>query len=172
MEEVLYNNIIHYLQNDEFIYSCGTLKKNKILDTKRKRINSKYCCDALKSILREFKSYELETINGENDCHAMEMIRLFSYYLLMNTNINCQIQIDPLQNFERKTERTRKKYIHSPTIVNLIKHPHEKPSFLLLFAEKVKKEKYFLYICPTYRMHSYHKTLLCRYFKYAQALIY
>ena len=167
MEEVLQNNIIHYLKNKEFIYSCGTLKKDKVLESKRKKINSKYCCDALKSILSEFKFYELDTRNDEDDCSIVEMIELLSQYLLMNTTLNTQ-----LQSSQQKMERNRIKYIHSPTIVNLIKFPDTAPSYLLAFAEKVKRDTHLPCICPTYRMNNYHKLLLCKYFKYAQALIY
>ena len=167
MEEVLKNNIVEYLSNDEFIHCCGTLKKDMALDLKRRKINSKYCCDALKSILREFKFYELDTRTEEDDTSAFELIDMLSRYLLMNTNIYLQIQ-----NYEKRKNKKREKYIQSPTIVNLIKYPDTKPSYLLEFSEHVKEERHLPHICPTYRMHPWYKNLLCRHYKYAQALIY
>ena len=163
-----YNIIIDFIQDNDFIRSCSVCSKNKKSSSRRKQICIKYCSNSLHVRIQNFRFYDFDhaLLDGQmrSTIKFLKQINhhLFCYSSYSNHNRS--------KNFEKI--KIYRKYVYSPTIINIANFTSMKPSVILKFSETVKQIRTEHSLCEIYRMNRNHKNCLLRHFRYAQALIY
>lgn len=163
-----YYIIINFIDDHNFMRSCSFCSKHKNLSSRRKEICRKYCSDSLHDKIQNFKLNDFDHVLLDGRMRStIKFLKLINHHLFCYSwysNHKCS------KNF--KQIRIYKKYVYTPTIINIANFESMKPSVILEFGESVKQIRNEHSICEIYRMNNSHKDCLLKHFRYAQALIY
>lgn len=171
IEFELYNIVFDYMDDKEFMYSCSIVCNNDIFKKRRSNIYKNKRIQSLHDKLIDYKDLEFDydfDSSNKSKTHTINMIRVLVPYLFLDGPLEQKYRGHSFEKYKH-----HKKYISTPTIINLIKHPNRFPSEILDFSENVK-HKFIVYhsLCQIYRLPPLQKNIMIKHYPHAKALIY
>lgn len=171
IEFELFNIVFDFMNDDEFMYSCSLVCKDDIFKKRRNNIYKTRRIQSLHNKIIDYKELEFDydfDANNKTQTHTLNMIRVIMPYLFLDGPLEPKYRGHKFVKYIH-----HKRYITTPTLVNLIRHPERPVIEILDFSERVKyKMKVYHSLCQIYRLPPLQKKLMIEHCPHAKALIY
>lgn len=171
IEFELFNIVFDYMNDDEFMYSCSITCNNDIFQKRRNNIYKTKRIQKLHNKIMDYKDLEFDydfDSDNKTENHTLKMIGAMVPYLFLDGPLETKYRGHNFVKYKHY-----KKYISTPTLMNLIKYPDISPTDLLEFSERVKyKMSIYHSLCQIYRLPPLQKKMMIKHYPYAKALIY
>lgn len=173
MEDIIYNSIADYMNDEDFMYTLSTINKSQQISNRRKRILSKYSATILNELMINIKN-ELNIYKSLKEAPYNDNIKQDIFFELLYNIQNELLISTSINQFGKNNEYCKNynlpvKHVFYPYARSIIRTPLNQVK--AHFDNMENEIRYSRNICPIYRVGPFERRLLKK-FPTVRALIY